>query len=518
MIKDEKLRDELFGKFPKLTSKEIQTIQNKYMEHYVLYKRIRKGVYKCSCTRCGKEYTIGENTLSRVAEELPEFSLKHKSEGICPECKLPVTYLAAGRGRKYIHEKEFFAVFHVVEGNLYISCFDVYKQFSDDKLEHLVFDWIENNRYCVTPNGAQHWKDVYELHNNHWMKHWRPLKSENCSAYYIIVNEDVVSETFLKYADEAADIDALSHYITYLCMMSNHPNLEYLIKTGFGYIITEKLRTGRVDGLRLNYRSNNVKKMLGLNKTEMELLENKNCSILKAYISLRKADKNMSEKERAEIAASHASNCERIVKIMEITGLSLRKTMNYIKKQNEQMNTFSNWSIIHDWKDYLDQCNELEYDVSDAAVSMPKNLAAAHERLTKVIKIKADEIAKRKLEKTYSMRKKLEYISRDGKYRIILPESVQQIIDEGKRLNHCVGGYAKRHVNGVLTILFLRTADKPDVPYYTMEVDAKGNIVQCRGFKNNYAGNPKPQEIKDFENEYQSYLDMIFKRKRRKTA
>ncbi|MCM1228298.1 MAG: hypothetical protein NC320_12925 [Clostridium sp.] len=246
MIKDEKLRDELFGKFPKLSNEEIQDIQNKYMEHYALYNRIKKGVYKCSCTRCGKEYTIGENTL------------KHKSEGTCPECKLPVTYLTSGRGRKYIYENKLFAVFHVVEGNLYISCFDVYKKFVGEKLEHLVFDWIENNRYCLTPDGAQHWKDDYELHSNHWTKWWKPLKSENCSTDYIMVNEDVVSETFLKYAEKAADFYSHYYYITYLCMMSNRPNLEYLIKTGFGYIITEKLRTRSVDGLRINYRSSNV--------------------------------------------------------------------------------------------------------------------------------------------------------------------------------------------------------------------------------------------------------------------
>lgn len=515
MIKDEKLRDELFGKFPKLSSEEVQNIQNEYMEHYVLYNRIRKGVYKCSCTRCGKEYTIGENTLSRVMEVSPEFPLKHKSEGICPECKLPVTYLAAGKGRKYIYENKLFAVFHVVEGNLYISCFDVYKKFIG---EDLVFSWIENNRYCLTPDGAQHWKDDYELHNNHWMKWWKPLKSENGSTDYIMVNEDVVSETFLKYAEEIADNDAFSHYITYLCMMSNHPNLEYLIKTGFGYIITTKLYTGGACGLRINYRSSNVKKMLGLNKTEMDLLQNKNCTTLKAYISLRKADKNTSEKERAEIAATYASVYERIVKIMEITGLSLRKTMNYIKNQNEQMNTFSDWGVIHDWADYLHECQKLDYDLTDSLINRPKDLQKAHERTTKLIKYKADEIMRRQLEKCNKLLKKFEYTDEKRGLQIIVPKDMEEIIEEGRRLDHCVGGYAQRHAQGKLTILFLRTADKPDVPYYTMEVDTNGRIVQCRGFKNNCAGNPKPQEIRDFENEYQSYLNMIFKRKRRKTA
>lgn len=92
----------------------------------------------------------------------------------------------------------------------------------------------------------------------------------------------------------------------------------------------------------------------------------------------------------------------------------------------------------------------------------------------------------------------------------MIPKSVQEIIDEGKRLNHCVGGYAQRHAEGRLTILFLRTTDKPDVPYYTMEVNTEGRIIQCRGYRNNCANNPKPQDIIDFENEYQDYLDAVF--------
>ena len=52
---------------------------------------------------------------------------------------------------------------------------------------------------------------------------------------------------------------------------------------------------------------------------------------------------------------------------------------------------------------------------------------------------------------------------------------------------------------------------------------AYGGIVQCRGYRNNVVqngGEDKPQEIKDFEQKYQRYLDRVFaeKRKERKTA
>ena len=52
-----------------------------------------------------------------------------------------------------------------------------------------------------------------------------------------------------------------------------------------------------------------------------------------------------------------------------------------------------------------------------------------------------------------------------------------------------------------------------------MEVSLSGEIVQCRGFRNNMGvgSTPKPQEMIDFETEYQAYLDSLF-RKMEKTA
>lgn len=41
-------------------------------------------------------------------------------------------------------------------------------------------------------------------------------------------------------------------------------------------------------------------------------------------------------------------------------------------------------------------------------------------------------------------------------------------------------------------------------------VNQYGGIVQCRGYRNNVVqngGEDKPQEIKDFEQKYQRYLD-----------
>ena len=63
---------------------------------------------------------------------------------------------------------------------------------------------------------------------------------------------------------------------------------------------------------------------------------------------------------------------------------------------------------------------------------------------------------------------------------IIVPHTVADIIREGKLQRHCVGGYAARHMDGKLTICFLRKTDEPETPLYTIEMHDK-HLTQVQG-------------------------------------
>ncbi len=527
MIKDEKLRNSLLESFPDLGYRKQQKIENEHMPQYVLYTQVKKGVFECYCTRCRRFYTNdivnGRHFIKGIA---------HKKEGTCLECNSVVTYLAMGKGRKSMWHKENFAVFIAKEENLYIRCFTVYERFSANGSRGyfgdsapLDFEWYEVQRYCLTPNGAQHWDARFNFNSNEnrWCKKWHPLKSENDPDFrtggfyannsYVVIDREETEKTFLIYADKCisqSEYPAIKgNYIKCLCEFAAHPNIEYLIKSGFGYIVSQKLAEGTMDGIRINYRSNDVKKMLKLNKAEMSLLKDRGCGVLSAYLTLRRFDPATNENLRFQAACRYKYCIDTLIAIMNKTNLSLRKVLNYVEKQE-------GYYGIRDWNDYLDQCIKLKYDTTDTLIAKPKDLHKAHERLTKIIKIKADEIAQQELEERNQKLKKMEYVDEKRGLQVVVPQSLQEIINEGKRLNHCVGGYVERHANGKLTILFLRTIEKPDVPYYTMEVSTDGRIVQCRGYKNNRANNPKPQEISDFEKEYQQYLDVLFGKKTKK--
>ena len=167
------------------------------------------------------------------------------------------------------------------------------------------------------------------------------------------------------------------------------------------------------------------------------------------------------------------------------------------------------------WRDYLNECQILHYDMTSDIVIRPKDLFTAHERTSGIINAERNKIVQERLAALTVERQDMECIDMELGLIIRQPVSVEEIAQEGAKLNHCVGGYAKRHAEGALTILFLRRISDPNTPYYTMEVSNDLEIVQCRGYRNNLAKNPKPDEIKLFEERYQQYLDAI-KAKRKK--
>ena len=77
------------------------------------------------------------------------------------------------------------------------------------------------------------------------------------------------------------------------------------------------------------------------------------------------------------------------------------------------------------------------------------------------------------------------YAYGNKKYQIVVPKGVADILAEGKILCHCVARnqndvYWDRISRHETYLLFLRKADAPHVPYYTLEVEPDGTIRQKR--------------------------------------
>lgn len=328
---------------------------------------------------------------------------------------------------------------------------------------------------------------------------------------YTALNLQAIKRSCMKYSMiEYSTIDNKGSHrllIEYLRLYCKHPNIEYLLKSGY-YPIEERVsgywggRTSLYASQEINWKSNNLLKMLNLNRTEFAVLKGSE-GYYERYILWREKFPKMNPEDILLVSKVFGYETGTLQRLCESTGIKPPRLARYLSES--EINT-------RDYSDYISQCRELGYDMHDTAISMPHGFQAIHERLSELIKIKVSDEARAAFKENYPLRKKLEY--RFGSLFIRQPESMNEIVEEGSLLHHCVGGYAERHAHGKLHILFIRAADKPDVPYYTMELSVSGDIVQVRGLRNR----DMTRKVKDFVEQYKKYIAEIFIKKEKRSA
>lgn len=153
-----------------------------------------------------------------------------------------------------------------------------------------------------------------------------------------------------------------------------------------------------------------------------------------------------------------------------------------------KMNRFQNWFLknkvnFNYYVDYISMLNELNVSIDTDNLIMPKDLVKAHDNAVKLLIQHKSEIEQRKFEKRQKTLVKYEKVI--DQYLFKPAYNSGELILEGKALSHCVGSarYTQDHANGKTTIIFVRSKDEPDKPFFTMEYQS-GRIIQIRGKHN----------------------------------
>lgn len=138
----------------------------------------------------------------------------------------------------------------------------------------------------------------------------------------------------------------------------------------------------------------------------------------------------------------------------------------------------------------------------------PRNLQAAHDRLTRARLVQMDpKMAEKYQEGFDAVVERFEDLQwNDGELCIILPRSYAELVQEGNVLRHCVGGYSEDHIRGRDTIFFVRKYRRPERSYYTLDINMtdRPHRVQLHGYGNERHGVKKeyrhkiPKKVLDF--------------------
>lgn len=316
--------------------------------------------------------------------------------------------------------------------------------------------------------------------------------------------------------------------VTYLRLWQRHKNIENLVVQGCGGMLADAIDR-EADGYYnkglpglswIDWKEKRPARMLGLNKEEFALFirEKWGRDDLAKYKMVRAYDKKLKLPEdweaiRKKTIYDLEKLCRETYMAPSVIGghtaetlrgrLSIMRCLRYLDKQKSDIITLL---------DYWRMANRAGLDIRDEHIQLPKNLKHEHDRLAEAERIAKNEEEKRRKQAEIEKRRPefekavapLEAWSwEDGGICIRPVHTEQELVEEGSALHHCVGGYGQMVAKGESCIFFVRRADAPEKPWFTLQVElATLKEIQNHGLRN--CGPTK--EVQEFVNRWLEHV------------
>lgn len=492
-----------------ISNEEEEYISGIFTQHLFYETWGRKDFRECVCTRCG----CGRFEVTK--DDHPGFfQHSHGDYVTCPSCGQEVHLVALGKMTTFatLAEERRVTICRVAEdGALLLVSGWAKKDYAYDDLRPIVW-FNEKMRTCFRPGKRMQWVKLKAWDGNRYRDAgWteKETVSEPFSPYmwtsdgsYSFIFPERIRDSAMKYCQleqwyqDVCSVDLLDmaepvrHVISYLSAYTEYPVIEMAVKIGFSDAV-EDLVTASVKNARvLNWSASSPYEFMRMDKADGKSFLRNSLGLpqLKVYEELRKQKFVTSVEEYLDFVIQ-CGGPGAVVAIGECAaraGISMRKALNYAKRQCEDIGILR---VAKIWIDYLELARQLSYDLEKEDVLMPKNLIERHDAASATIKAQTMAEKLKAYKRRLKLLKKIYEFQLDGMC-IVIPESAQDIVLEGKNLQHCVGGYADRHVAGKVDILFLRKLDAPARSYITIEMSPRGSIAdkvdlrQIHGFRN----------------------------------
>lgn len=296
--------------------------------------------------------------------------------------------------------------------------------------------------------------------------------------------------------------------VAYLALWRKRPAVENLLVQGAGRLVAELIkREGDVYNYRsgipklesVNWKEKGPARMLGLNMEEFRQLRQMRWNVpdWELYKTVRDSGVLVRLPEDMELLRAVGPHDIKDI-LREADGAEFWRILRYLKKQGQD------WYML---RDYWNMAGRLDRDLTDSLVRWPRDLKASHDKVMEEQKHRKDELLaegfRRRAEELAAMT-----YERGG--LLIRPCRDQaELIAEGRALHHCVASYANDHAEGRTAILFIRRAEEPDAPYYTLELDEKTLTVRQNHGLRNCA---PPEEVREFAATWMGWLKKGSKR------
>ncbi len=144
-------------------------------------------------------------------------------------------------------------------------------------------------------------------------------------------------------------------------------------------------------------------------------------------------------------------------------------------------------TLIDLWCDYIRMSEELTGKKLEKNYMFPKNLVKMHDTVSDQLQIKKNSEKDEAIRKLYELHHS-EYEMHANGMRIIMPAGLEDFIQEGRTLHHCIASgfrYIDGHIEGEKMSFFVREDKDPNKPYFTFTVYMQSKkLKECHGMNN----------------------------------
>lgn len=524
---------ELLSSWPTVTEEDL-TRMNDLFPHYLFFRKegdlMGLGGVRLYASCCGhKEY---RPCLPRT--ETPEHRallghLRHKEPWTCPWCGRAVTVidLARARGRKSLRRTELTVLLHTRGDALYADALALYKDYGDEQaLTARPTAWCSSG-YRFAPGEVMQadYQVTYREHEpvltyererlGRPKRVSEPFKSGSISWYhhepYSILNREVLEgHPFFRWCGffdhwqyrpggargYAARFD---DFISYLTAYAIYPRqVEMLARSGYWEPLYDLVTARKKNAAAMCWEEPDPRKSFGLNKRELSWFLGAQPPL--ATLAIRNYVRRHWGKrwelpfclDFFNLWGCHGDSME-VLRFLNRHRLDPERFLRYLDGVFVQTEEYYA-TLFELYRDYLEAAWALGYCMEHSKVLWPDQLYTAHDVATGRLAERQARAVGSGVALDGKARKAKYEFELDG-LRIVFPLTAAAIKREGRALDHCVGGYAERHMKGVTTILFLRRADAPATPYITLEMN--GNTIrQIHGYHNDtLPGSKAPRAV-----------------------
>ena len=482
--------------------------------------------YKCvdaTCGRCGATMKLDYCNHGKVGAPfgfwLHETKRSYASRDRlnCPECGQPVTAYHIGYGAEFCRSWSWLMEpvklpYKQGRDALALMCWRIYRCFDKEAALQLRVQPYE--AYVVEEDEIvcmKHWGRLF--YNTYITDTWRTNKRFSDTIYQVYSGE-IVGDLHEAMLGTTAENSKLDLYIqqaetpfpaAYLRLWQKHRNVETLLTSGagrlLGRLIEEEKRerttyqnqynSNGVSLANCSWKEKHPNDILRMDRAELREAVRRDVKMnaLSVMLLCRRYGVQLRLPEDWDaLEQIHAEKWGRILR----HGIRWDRAERYLQGQKQRYPK-DKAPTASTLADYWDMAKDAGVDLNDHAARWPMHLNAAHDQLLMHKKFMESEALRVKFEQRAIALRRFRFEA-DG-LLIRQPLREKDLIVEGKVLNHCVATYAKRHAEGKTTILFIRRAEEPEVPYFTLNIDEKRmEVIQNHG-RGNCAATP---EVKAF--------------------